>query len=122
MRLDKWLWVARFFKTRGLAATAAVGGKVRVNRSAAKPAKDVKVGDLIQFRAGEQDWEVEVQGLDGQRRPAAEAQRLYRESPESALQRARVAELRALAPSPELEQKGRPTKRDRRQLSRLHGS
>lgn len=122
MRLDKWLWVARFFKTRSLAATAAEGGKVKVNRSAAKPAKDVKVGDLIQFRAAEQDWEIVVQGLDGQRRPAVEAQQLYQETPESSLQRARVAELRALAPAPEQEQKGRPTKRDRRQLSRLYGS
>lgn len=122
MRLDKWLWVARFFKTRSLAAAAADGGKVKVNRSAAKPAKDVKLGDLVQFRAGDQDWEIVVQGLDGQRRPAVEAQLLYQETPESSLRRARAAELRALAPAPEHEQKGRPTKRDRRQLGRLHGS
>lgn len=122
MRLDKWLWVARFFKTRSLAAAAADGGKVKVNRAAAKPAKDVKVGDLVQFRAGDQDWEIVVQGLDGQRRPAVEAQLLYRETAESSLRRARAAELRALAPAPEHEQKGRPTKRDRRQLGRLHGS
>jgi ribosome-associated heat shock protein Hsp15 len=122
MRVDKWLWVARFFKTRSLAATAADGGKVKLNRTAAKPAKEVRVGDLIQLRVGDTDWEVVVQGLDGQRRPAVEAQRLYQETPESLLQRTRVAELRALAPAPEQQQKGRPTKRDRRQLGRLHGS
>jgi ribosome-associated heat shock protein Hsp15 len=122
MRLDKWLWVARFFKTRSLAAAAADGGKVKVNRAAAKPAKDVKVGDLVQFRVGDHDWEIVVQGLDGQRRPAVEAQLLYQETAESSLRRARAAELRALAPAPEQEQKGRPTKRDRRQLGRLHGN
>lgn len=122
MRLDKWLWVARFYKTRSLAATAVDGGKVKVNRAAAKPAKDLKIGDLIQLRAGEHDWTVTVQGFSEQRRPAVEAQLLYQETEESALQRARVAELHRLAPAPVPDQKGRPTKRDRRSLSRLYES
>lgn len=119
MRLDKWLWVARFYKTRSLAAEAVDGGRVKVNRVAAKPAKELKIGDLIALRAGEQDWQVVVQGFAAQRRPAAEAQLLYAETPEIAQQRARQAELRQLSPVPEADHKGRPTKRDRRQLGRL---
>ena len=119
MRLDKWLWAARFFKTRSLASDAVDGGKVKLNGASAKPAKDVKVGDRLQLRAGEQDWEVVVQGLNEQRRPAPEAQLLYQETPDSLQQRTQAAELRKLAPTPAPEQKGRPTKRDRRLLSRF---
>lgn len=74
MRLDKWLWAARFFKTRSLATDAVDGGKVKLNGAGAKPAKDVKAGDRLHIRAGDQDWEVVVQGVNDQRRPAAEAQ------------------------------------------------
>ena len=119
MRLDKWLWAARFFKTRSLASEAVDGGKVKLNGASTKPAKDVKVGDRLQLRAGEQDWEVVVQGLNEQRRPAPEAQLLYQETPDSVQRRTQAAELRKLAPTPALEQKGRPTKRDRRLLSRF---
>lgn len=119
MRLDKWLWAARFFKTRSLATDAVDGGKVKLNGAAVKPAKEVKVGDRLQIRAGEQDWEIVVQGVNEQRRPASEAQLLYLETPESVRRRARVAELRQLLPSPVPDQKGRPTKRDRRALSRF---
>lgn len=122
MRLDKWLWSARFYKTRSLATDALAGGKVRLNGLSAKPAKEVKVGDRVQLRTGDQDWEVVVQGLNEQRRPATEACMLYDETPESARQRAQAAELRRLAPIPQADQKGRPTKRDRRQLSRFRGS
>lgn len=122
MRLDKWLWVARFYKTRSLAADAVDGGRVKVNRTGAKPAKELKIGDLIQLRAGEQDWQVVVQGFNEQRRPATEAQLLYRETPESVQERARMAELRKLSPIPEADQRGRPTKRDRRHLDRLRGA
>lgn len=122
MRLDKWLWAARFFKTRSIATDAVDGGKVKLNGVAVKPAKEVKVGDRLQIRAGEQDWEVVVEGLNEQRRPAPEAQLLYRETEESRERRARAAELRKLDPLPDPEQKGRPTKRDRRQLSRFRGS
>ena len=74
MRLDKWLWAARFFKTRSLASDAVDGGKVKLNDASTKPTKEVEVGDRLQLRAGEQDWEVVVQGLNEQRRPAPEAQ------------------------------------------------
>jgi ribosome-associated heat shock protein Hsp15 len=121
MRLDKWLWAARFYKTRGVAHDAIDGGKVRLNGAAAKPAKEVKPGDVIRLRAGEQDFEVEVLGLNEQRRPAPEARLLYRETPESAATRERAAELRALAPAPGEGQKGRPTKRDRREIARFRG-
>lgn len=120
MRLDKWLWVARFFKTRSLASEAVDGGMVKLNGTPAKPAKDLKIGDRLDIRAGEQDWEVVVQGLNEQRRPATEAQLLYNETPDSIQRRVQAAELRKLAPTPAPEQKGRPTKRDRRLLSRFH--
>lgn len=119
MRLDKWLWAARFYKTRSLATAAVDGGRVKLNGTGVKPAKEVKVGDRLQVRAGEQDWEVIVQGLNEQRRPAAEARLLYRETPESEARRAQAAELRKLAPTPQPDQRGRPTKRDRRQLNRF---
>ena len=119
MRLDKWLWAARFFKTRSLASDAVDGGKVKLNGASAKPAKDVKVGDRLQLHAGNQDWEVVVQGLNEQRRPAPEAQLLYQETPDSLQQRTQAAELRKLAPAPAPDHKGRPTKRDRRELSRF---
>ena len=121
MRLDKWLWAARFFKTRGQAADAVDGGKVKLNGAFAKPAKELKPGDRLHIRTEGEDWEVGVLGFNAQRRPAAEARLLYRETPESLQKRAEVAELRRLAPLPQAEAKGRPTKRDRRQLSRLRG-
>jgi ribosome-associated heat shock protein Hsp15 len=122
MRLDKWLWAARFFKTRSLASDAVDGGKVKLNESTTKPAKDVKLGDRLHIRAGEQDWDVVVQGLNEQRRPASEAQLLYQETPDSVQRQTQVAELRKLSPTPAPEQKGRPTKRDRRKLSRFRES
>jgi ribosome-associated heat shock protein Hsp15 len=119
VRLDKWLWAARFYKTRSLASDAVDSGKVKLNGAAAKPAKEIRTGDRLQVRAGEQDWEVIVEGLNEQRRPAPEARLLYRETAASVAQRARAAELRQLAPVPGADQKGRPTKRDRRLLTRL---
>ena len=121
MRLDKWLWVARFFKTRSLASAAVEGGKVRLNGLAVKPAREVKLGDELQIRAGEQVWTVVVEGLHEQRRPAPEARLLYRETPESRQERKRQAELRRLSPIPGADHKGRPTKRDRRQLNVFRG-
>lgn len=121
MRLDKWLWAARFYKTRSMAAAAVEGGKVKLNGAAPKPAKEVKPGDRVFLRAGEASWDVLVKGLNEQRRPAPEARLLYEETPESAERRAREAELRRLAPNPSPDIKGRPTKRDRRQLHRFRG-
>lgn len=121
MRLDKWLWAARFYKTRSIATDAVDGGRVKVNQCAAKPAKILKVGDLIALRAGEQDWQIVVLAFNEQRRPAVEAQLLYQETPESTLARAKSAELRKLDPHPEADQKGRPTKRDRRNLKLFRG-
>ena len=122
MRLDKWLWTARFYKTRSLASDAVDGGKVKLNGAATKPAKDVKIGDRLPIRAGDQDWEVIVQGVNEQRRPASEAQLLYQETPASIQNRTQAAELRKIAPAPVADHMGRPTKRDRRELNRFRDS
>ena len=121
MRLDKWLWVARFFKTRSLASAAVAGGKVKLAGVAVKPAREVKAGDRLEIRAGDQVWKVDVLGECEQRRPAAEARLLYRETPESVSARERQAELRTIAPTPLADHKGRPTKRDRRRLGEFSG-
>ena len=121
LRLDKWLWAARFFKTRGLAADAIDGGKVKLNGHTAKPAKEVKPGDVLDLTLGHAQWTVVVRALNEYRRPAPEAQQLYEETPES-LQRRRIdAEERALAPNPGADIRGRPTKRDRRKIQRFFG-
>lgn len=121
MRLDKWLWAARFFKTRTLASEAVDGGKVKLNGAPTKPAKEIKIGDRLHIHVGDQAWEVLVAGLDEQRRPAVEARLLYAELPESIERRTREAELRRLAPAPGADSHGRPTKRDRRAIARLRG-
>jgi ribosome-associated heat shock protein Hsp15 len=110
-RLDKWLWVARFFKTRGLAAEAIAGGKLRWNGQVPKPSREVKPGDEIEIVIGESRWTVIVRGLNEQRRPAPEARLLYQETEESAQRRLRQEELRRLAPMPGVGLKGRPTKK-----------
>jgi ribosome-associated heat shock protein Hsp15 len=119
VRLDKWLWAARFFKTRSIATAAVEGGKVKQNGATVKPAREVKPGDRLELRIGEERWEVVVQGLNEQRRPAPEARLLYQETEESSRSRAQAAELRRLAPTPDPDHKGRPTKRDRRQIIRF---
>jgi ribosome-associated heat shock protein Hsp15 len=119
MRLDKWLWAARFYKTRALAADEIGKGRVRVNEQQAKPARDVKAGDRIELRMGTVQRTVLVQGLSAQRGPAPVAALLYEETAESIAQRAQAAEQRRLAAEPALAiTQGRPTKRDRRQLER----
>lgn len=110
-RIDKWLWAARFFKTRSLAADAVDGGKVRWNGQTVKPARELKPGDELEISAGELRWTVIVRGLNGQRRPAAEARLLYEETAESAARRAQLEEIRRLAPMPGAGLKGRPTKK-----------
>ena len=121
LRLDKWLWAARFFKTRGLAADAIDGGKVKLNGHTAKPAREVKAGDVLDMTIGHAQWTVIVRALNACRRPAAEAQQLYEETAESRERRARAKEERSLAPAPGADMKGRPTKRDRRKIERFSG-
>ena len=121
MRIDKWLWAARFFKTRALAAEAVAGGKLKLNGQLVKPAREVRIGDLLAIASGEQLWSGHVRGLNEQRRPAAEARLLFEETPESAEQRARLAELRKLAPMPGAGMRGRPSKKDGRLIRRFSG-
>ena len=117
MRIDKWLWAARFFKTRSLAAQAVDSGKVQWNGDRCKPAREVRLGDVLRVRAGELEWTLEVRGLSDRRGPASVAQTLYEETAESRLQREEQLAARRLSKEPAQAIKGRPTKRDRRQLA-----
>ncbi len=120
MRLDKWLWAARFYKTRSLAVEAIDKGHVTVNGSGAKKSTDVSVGVSVRLKSGWQFRDVEVLALSAARGPAPIAQMLYRETPESITQRETQAEARRLAPEPAWQrEQGRPTKRDRRQMQDL---
>jgi ribosome-associated heat shock protein Hsp15 len=118
MRIDKWLWAARFYKTRALAQLAVAGSKVKVNGERVKPAKELRVSDQLDMRIGMQDWTVRVLQLSDKRGPAPVAQTLYVETPESVTCRAEQSTLRKLAAEPSQERHGRPTKRERRQLDR----
>jgi len=119
LRVDKWLWAARFFKTRSLASDAVEGGKVHVNGDRVKPAKTLKAGDKLSIRIGPYTWNVSVLGLSDRRGPAPEAQKLYTEGEESRLAReVVVAQVRAARPDNPLH-KGRPTKKARRDIDRL---
>ena len=110
-RIDKWLWAARFFKTRSLGAAAVDGGRVKWNGQQVKPARELKPGDELEISAGELRWTVIVRGLNAQRRPAPEARLLYEETAESAARRLQLEEIRRLAPMPGAGLKGRPTKK-----------
>ena len=121
VRLDKWLWAARFFKTRALAAQAISAGKVEVNGAKAKRAKSLHVGDRLSVRKGPFDYVLAVRALSEQRGPVAVAATLYAEEAAGKAARERLAEQLRIAPSPAYEGKGRPTKRDRRDLERLLG-
>ncbi|MCX7173473.1 MAG: RNA-binding S4 domain-containing protein [Proteobacteria bacterium] len=118
-RIDKWLWAARFFKTRSLAAAAIDGGKVRINTHPVKPAKEIRPGDTLDIDCGGQRWTVVVKGTNEQRRPAAEAHHLYAETPESLIKRQRAMELGKLAPAPGADLRGRPTKKAGRLIRRF---
>ena len=120
VRIDKWLWAARFFKTRSLATTAVDAGKVKVGGEKIKPARGVRVGEVLDIDNGSTEWQVVVQGLSDVRRGAPEAQALYRETDESIANREREAESRKYFREPSAAIKGRPTKRDRRNLDRSH--
>jgi len=117
MRIDKWLWAARFYKTRSLATDEISKGRIQVNGQVAKPSRDVKPQDLVILRQGDMTRTVLVLGLSPMRGAAPVAQALYQETPESLSLRAKVAEQRRLAREPALSiEHGRPTKRDRRDL------
>jgi len=119
VRLDRWLWAARFFKTRALAAAAVAGGKVQVHGTRAKPAKQLQVGDSVRVRVGPYEWLVTVRALSERRGPPKTAQLLYEEAPEGRAARERLAEQHKIAPAPAYQGKGRPTKKERRDIERL---
>lgn len=120
MRLDKWLWCARFFKTRSLAVEEIGKGRISVNGQAAKPARELRVGDSVALRQPWGQRVVQVRALSLQRGPAAVAQQLYEETPESLQAREQAAQQRRLAPEPAASlSEGRPTKRDRRHIERV---
>jgi ribosome-associated heat shock protein Hsp15 len=123
VRLDKWLWAARFFKTRSLAADAIEGGKVELNGDHVKRAKNVQLGDEVSLRIGPYEHVVVVRGLSERRGPASVAQTLYEETAESSAARAKLAEqLKMAPPAFVFEERGRPTKKDWRDLSRFRDS
>lgn len=120
VRIDKWLWAARFFKTRSLATDAVDGGKVEINGESAKPSKLIKVGDEVRLRLGPFEHRLIVRALAERRGPASVAQSLYEETEESRRARERTAEQLKIAPAAFVwEDKGRPTKKDRRDLQRF---
>jgi ribosome-associated heat shock protein Hsp15 len=121
VRIDKWLWAARFFKTRTLAARACELGRIEWNGSPAKPARDVREGDRIKIKNDSGIFDVEVLAVSEMRGPASVAQTLYHETEESKAARQRAMEERKTAPVFEFAHEGKPSKRDRRQLSRLRG-
>ncbi|EXI87485.1 MAG: Heat shock protein 15 [Candidatus Accumulibacter regalis] len=114
MRIDKWLWAARFYKTRSLAAQAIAAGHVRLAGQAVKAARELHVGESLEIVVGDSVWNVVVRGLNAQRRPAPEAQQLYAETTESRERRLAQQEARRLAPVPGSDLRGRPTKKARR--------
>jgi ribosome-associated heat shock protein Hsp15 len=122
MRLDKWLWAARWFKTRSLAQAAIAAGRVKLHDERTKPAHALKVGDLLEIRVADSIWRVQVTALADKRGPAAQARRLYAESEASRAERERRADLRRWGADPAAGRKGRPTKRDRRKLDGFTGS
>jgi len=122
VRLDKWLWAARFFKTRSLAQRAIAAGHVRLNDERVKPAHELKVGEAVSLRKEDLQWRIVVKALSERRGPSEEARRLYEESAESRAERERRSDLRRWGAEPSAQLKGRPTKRDRRRIERLSDS
>ena len=119
MRLDKWLWAARFFKTRSLAQQAIGAGRVKLNQGRVKPSHELKVGDAIVVRVSELEWQVKIRALSDKRGAAEQARKLYEESEASRAERQRRMDLRRWGTEPSSKLKGRPTKRDRRLLEKL---
>ncbi len=121
VRIDRWLWAARFFKTRALAARACELGRIQANGQIAKPSREVKISDLLQIRNDGGDFQVEILGLSEMRGPASVAQTLYRETEGSRELRLKAAEERKATPHFEALRDGKPSKRDRREIDRLRG-
>ncbi len=121
VRIDKWLWAARFFKTRSLATDAVDRGKVRVAGGIVKPAKEIKIGDALHIQHGESVLDLIVTGLSDVRRGAPEARALYEETADSIAKREAASQQRKLAPEPAAQLHGRPTKRQRRDLDGARG-
>ena len=119
IRLDKWLWAARFFKTRALATEAVNGGKVHLNDKRVKPGREVKIGDTLSIQRGGYNYEISVLGINKQRRPAKEAQLLYEESESSITARKEQAETQRLAATVRTAPDRRPNKRERRHIVRF---
>ena len=119
LRLDKWLWAVRFYKTRPLAVEAINGGHVRLNGQRPKPGKELRVGDRVEITKGPLAWELEVLALPRQRRPAPEARACYRESADSLARREQAMAAQKLARAAQERVSGRPTKRDRRLIHRF---
>jgi len=122
VRIDKWLWAARFFKTRGLAAEAIDGGKIRYDGERPKPAKEVRLGALLRITRADGEWEVVVRGLSAQRRGAPEAALLYEETEQSRQRREQAQLTREAEHGMRDRGMGRPTKRDRRLIKRFNES
>ena len=119
IRIDKWLWAARFFKTRSLAADAVTGGKIDVNGARAKPSRIMRLGDKLSVRRGPYEWTIVVKGLAKLRGPASEAQLLYEETEESIRRRELTSAQLKLERPPEFHSPGRPSKKDRRAVLRF---
>jgi ribosome-associated heat shock protein Hsp15 len=121
VRMDKWLWAARFFKTRSLAARVCELGRIESNGQPAKPSREVRVGDLLRVKNDSGDFQIEVLLITDIRGPAVVAQTLYRETDASRELRVKLAEERKMSPHFEASREGKPSKRDRRELGRLRG-
>ena len=121
VRIDKWLWAARFFRTRSAAQQAVEGGKVKLDGERVKPAKEVRVGDALAIRIGAYEWLIRIEGLSDKRGAATIARALYSEDETSRARREEQAALRKFAADPAQDRTGRPTKRERRQLERWRG-
>lgn len=121
IRIDKWLWAARFFKTRSLAATAVKGGKIKVNGGRIKPSRTVKIGDQLHIERGDIAFDITIEELSDKRGPAKQAVLLYRESDESIMKREEMAQARRLEKRSAVRYGGRPDKKGRRNLRKLQG-
>jgi len=119
VRIDKWLWAARFFKTRSLATRAVAGGHVQCNGGRIKPSRPVQEGERLQMRRGEEEFTVDILGLSSRRGPASVARTLYRETEESVIRREAAREERRMLKVPALRPQGRPDKRDRRKIRKF---